>query len=240
VGLVLFNGSPGDVLDVIAKNKVQSAARQGATAPVEVIIPAGLTNLEPTKTSFFQTLNIPTKINKGFVEILKDVIVIRPGDKVGSSEAALLAMLKLNPFFYGLEVLKVYDNGSVYGKDVLSMTEDDKARKFAAGVERVAALSLGLGYPTKASLPHTLMNAFKNAFSISLGTEYEFKALGADELKKAIKEGKALGPAAAPVEAAPTGKGAPAGGKGAPAPKKEEPPPEEEEDAGGAMMNLFD
>jgi len=235
VGLVLFNGSPSDILDVIAKNKVQSPARQGATAPIEVVINAGVTTLEPTKTSFFQTLNIPTKINKGTIEILKDVIVIRPGDKVGSSEAALLAMLKINPFYYGLEVQKVYDNGSVYGKEVLTMTEDDKFAKFAAGVQRVAALSLALGYPTKASFPHLLMDTFKNVLSVSLGTEYTFKALGADELRTAIKEGKAIGGAAAPAPAA-AAKGAPAAAPAAAA-KKEE--PEEEEDAAPAM-DLFD
>ena len=45
-------------------------------------IPAGNTGLEPTKTSFFQTLNINTKITKGTVEILKDEPVIKAGDRV--------------------------------------------------------------------------------------------------------------------------------------------------------------
>ncbi|KAL1544751.1 60S acidic ribosomal protein P0-like [Salvia divinorum] len=44
-------------------------------------------------TSFFQVLNIPTKINKGTVEIITPVELIKKGDKVGSSEAALLAKL---------------------------------------------------------------------------------------------------------------------------------------------------
>jgi hypothetical protein len=46
-------------------------------------------------------LNIPTKINKGTVEIVAPVELVKVGEKVGSSEAALLAKLNIRPFSYG-------------------------------------------------------------------------------------------------------------------------------------------
>ncbi len=51
-----------------------------------------------------QALNIPTKINRGTVEIVSDVALISKGDKVGGSEATLLAKLGIKPFSYGLVV----------------------------------------------------------------------------------------------------------------------------------------
>lgn len=51
-----------------------------------------------------QALNIPTKINKGCVEIISDVALIKTGDKVGGSEATLLAKLGIRPFSYGLVI----------------------------------------------------------------------------------------------------------------------------------------
>jgi ribosomal protein L10 len=54
-----------------------------------------------------QALNIPTKINKGTVEIVSDVALIKTGDKVGGSEATLLAKLGIRPFSYGLIILQV-------------------------------------------------------------------------------------------------------------------------------------
>lgn len=48
-----------------------------------------------------QVLNIPTKINKGTVEIVAPVELVKVGEKVGSSEAALLAKLNIRPFSYG-------------------------------------------------------------------------------------------------------------------------------------------
>jgi large subunit ribosomal protein LP0 len=65
-------------------------------------------------------LNIPTKINKGSVEITADVHLIKTGDKVGASEATLLSKLGIKPFSYGLVILQVYDNGSLYDPKVRS------------------------------------------------------------------------------------------------------------------------
>ena len=60
-----------------------------------------------------QVLNIPTKINKGTVEIVAPVELVKAGDKVGSSEAALLSKLNIRPFSYGLIVEKVRGNGDL-------------------------------------------------------------------------------------------------------------------------------
>lgn len=54
-----------------------------------------------------QALNIPTKINRGTVEIVSDVHLIKEGEKVGGSEATLLSKLGIRPFSYGLVLLKV-------------------------------------------------------------------------------------------------------------------------------------
>ncbi len=54
-----------------------------------------------------QALNIPTKINKGCVEIVNDVHLIKQSEKVGASEATLLAKLGIKPFSYGLVIQKV-------------------------------------------------------------------------------------------------------------------------------------
>ena len=56
-----------------------------------------------------QALAIPTKITKGTIEIIKDVDIIKAGDRVGMSEATLLNMLKISPFSYGLVISKVLE-----------------------------------------------------------------------------------------------------------------------------------
>lgn len=98
------------VRDLLLANKVKAPARAGALAPLDVEVPAQNTGLGPEKTSFFQALNIPTKITKGTIEIIQNVPLITAGDRVGMSEATLLNMLNISPFSYGLIVEQVYDS----------------------------------------------------------------------------------------------------------------------------------
>jgi len=49
-------------------------------------------------------------------------------------------------------VRKVYDSGTVFDVEVLDMNESELTGKFLAGAVILAAVSLGLGVPTKASI----------------------------------------------------------------------------------------
>ncbi|KAB1199026.1 60S acidic ribosomal protein P0 [Morella rubra] len=232
VGLIFTKGDLKEVREEVAKYKVGAPARVGLVAPVDVVVPPGNTGLDPSQTSFFQVLNIPTKINKGTVEIITPVELIKKGDKVGSSEAALLAKLGIRPFSYGLVAVSVYDNGSVFRPEVLDLTEDDLLGKFAAGVSMVTSMSLAVSYPTLAAAPHMFVNAYKNALSIAVVTEYSFPH--AEQVKEFLKDPSKFAVALAPVAAA---ESAAVANDAAKVEEKEE---VEEESDDDMVLNLFD
>ncbi|KAK6929459.1 60S ribosomal protein L10P, insertion domain [Dillenia turbinata] len=232
VGLIFTKGDLKEVSEEVAKYKVGAPARVGLVAPIDVVVPPGNTGLDPSQTSFFQVLNIPTKINKGTVEIITPVELIKKGDKVGSSEAALLAKLGIRPFSYGLIVLSVYDNGSVFSPEVLDLTDEDLIEKFATGVSMATAFALAISYPTIAAAPHMFINAYKNVLAVAVETEYSFPQ--ADKVKEYLADPSKFAVAAAPVAAADSGP-APASAKEEE--KKEEPAEESDEDMG---FSLFD
>jgi len=176
IGLV-FTNDPDlkKIRDICLATKVPAAAKAGIKAPSDVIVPKGITSLEPTKTSFLQALNIASKINRGTIEILQDVHLIKKGDKVGSSESTLLTMLDIRPFEYGLQMVAVYDEGAATDASIIDMSDDVILSKLLVGIGNVASLSMGLHFPSLASFPHVVMNGFKNLLSVALGTEYEFK-----------------------------------------------------------------
>lgn len=174
VGFVLTNGDLKEIRDLIMTFTVPASARSGAIAPVEVVVPPQNTGLGPEKTSFFQALAIPTKIARGAIEITSPVKLLEVGDKVTESAAMLLNMLKISPFTYGLDILTVYDSGSVFDPAILDITEDDIRGRFLGGVQNIAAVSLAIGYPTVASVPHSIANAFKNVMAIAAATDIEF------------------------------------------------------------------
>jgi len=238
IGMVFTNGDLADVRTKLTELKIQAAAKAGSIAPIEVVVPAGNTNMEPTKTSFFQALSIPTKINRGTIEIINDIHLLTVGQKVSLSQAALLQMLGIRPFQYGLKVVTVYDNGAVYPAAVLDLTDDDILKKFFRGVSNVAALSLQIGYPTVVSVPHSVANAYKNLLAISIATDYTFP--GSEKIKQLLSDPAAFAAAQAaaqPVAAATTA--APAAGAGKPAAVEAKKPAAEEEEVDEDMGGLF-
>lgn len=232
VGLIFTNGDLNNIKDICDSNKIQSMARLGNVSQCDVVIPAGNTGLEPTKTQFFQALNINTKITKGTVEIMKDEPILRKGDKVGQSEATLLLMLGIKPFYYGIQLLHIYDNGALYGREVLEMTDDDMLKIFQGGVANVTAVSLATNITTEASIAHVMANAFKECLAVTVGTDYVMESMNGVELREAIISGKGLGGG---------GGGAPAAGAAAPAAAAAAAPVVEEEEEDDDMgMDLFD
>lgn len=236
IAFVFVKGDFVDVRKVITEEKKRAPAKAGALAPWSVDVPPQQTSLGPEKTSFFQALNIPTKITKGTIEILNKVELLKEGQKVGASEATLLNMLNISPFSYGLVIQGVYDQGSVYSPEILDITAEDIAAKFATGVANLTCLSLGMGYPTKASLPHTVVNGFKNVIALCLETEYSIKQ--AEGLLTLLSDPEALAAAQAASAAAagPAASDAPAEEKKEEA-KKEESEEESDDDMG---FGLFD
>jgi len=183
VGFVFTNGDLPKIRDYILANRVPAPARVNATAPNDVTIPAGPTGCDPGQTAFFQVLQIPTKIVKGQIEITSPVNIIKAGDKVGSSEAAILTKLDIRPFSYGLVINNVFDNGSIFSVAVLSIDQAYLASVFSFACSRVAAISLQIGYPTQASLPHSIGNAFKSLIAVTVNCDnYSFDK--ADQYKK--------------------------------------------------------
>merc|ERR1712198_530345 len=133
VGLVFTKLVLSDIRDKIKENRVAAPAKAGAVATVDVWVKAQNTGLGPEKTSFFQALQIPTKISRGTIEIVNDVQLLKEGDKVGASEATLLNMLNISPFTYGLQVQQVYDQGTVFSPKVLDITDEDLMATFQTG-----------------------------------------------------------------------------------------------------------
>jgi len=231
IGFVFTNQDLSSIRDKLLENKVAAPARAGAIAPVDVTIPAQVTSLGPEKTSFFQALQIPTKITRGTIEIINDVHLIKIGDKVGPSEATLLNMLNISPFSYGLIIRQVYDAGSCFEPSILDIKPADLRAKFALGVQRLAAFSLGINIPNQASAPHLILGGFKRLLALAADTDVDFEQ--AKTLKEFLKDPSKFATAAAAPASAPA-----AAGK---APAKEEtkkaPEPDSDDDMGG--LDIF-
>uniref|UniRef100_A0A7S4PLC0 Large ribosomal subunit protein uL10-like insertion domain-containing protein n=1 Tax=Paramoeba aestuarina TaxID=180227 RepID=A0A7S4PLC0_9EUKA len=175
LGFVFTNGDVTSIRNRILENKVGAPARVGSIAPCDVNLPAGPTGLGPEHTSFLQALNIPTMIVRGQIDIKYPVELIKEGEKVSPSQAALLVKLNLNPFKYGLTVPYIYDNGAFFDAKVLD------------------------------SVPNSLSNAHKTILNISVATSHPYNNATKNLIDllnnpEALREAIAAARAAAVVE----------------------------------------
>lgn len=227
------NCSLDDIRDAIKQFRKAAAAKSGQVSAVAMSLPAGPTGMDPSQTSFFQALNIGTKIVKGQIELVSDFPLLKVGDKVSPSTAVLLTKLNIKPFEYGMEVKMVYQDGAVFPAAVLDIKQEILIQKFLTGIANMAAFSREIGIPTEAGLPHMFGNAFRNVAALVSDIDFTFKEV--EEVKKFLEDPEAYA-AANPVAAVAASGG---GGGAAPAAAKEEKKVEEEEEEEDMEFDLF-
>ena len=100
---------------------------------------------------------------------------------------------------------------------------------FVQGVGNIAAVSLEIGYPTVASVPHSIVNGFKNVASVCLEADIDIPEI--QTIKEYLADPSKFAVAAAPAAAGDADKPAEA------EQKKEESEEESDDDMG---FGLFD
>ena len=165
-GMIFTNGDLAEVKKILDSQVREAPARIGSIAPADVTVPAGPTGMDPKQTSFFQALNIQTKIVKGQVEIVNPVKVISTDDKITAGQAALLDKLKIRPFEYKMHIKKVLDGGALYPPAVLNITLDSVREAFAKGAANLTAISLATGYTVSSADQATASQLQRNFYPL--------------------------------------------------------------------------
>lgn len=166
IGLVFVKDNMPECRDIIARFVVPAPARAGVVANADVFVPKGPTGCDPSQTTYFQTMEIPTKISRGQIEIQSDIHLVHKGDRVTAGQADLLQKLNIRPFTYGLAITQVFDNGALYDVDVLSIDDNVVMSAFSFHARDVAAVGHALNRPNTASVYHSVRYAFKTVLSV--------------------------------------------------------------------------
>lgn len=220
VGLIFVKSDLAGAKAVVAKYTVPAPARAGVVANADVVVPPGPTGCDPSQTNYFQTMDVPTKITKGQIEIVREMHLISKGDRVTAGQADLLQKLSIRPFTYGLEILQVFDNGKIFDAAILDISDGDIIAAFTEGARKLAALSFSIGVANAATVPHSIRAAVKHMLSVVVNDGITFTFEAAKEVQAYLADPSAF------VVAGPAG-GADAGDAGAAA---AEPEPESEDE----------
>jgi len=173
--LVFTNQDTSKVTDITSKFLVEKQAKTGAISPIEVTLPAGPTGMDASQIDYFQALKIPTKVVKNQLEIMSATKILTVGQKISMSEINLMKKFNIKPYKHFVQVRKIYLNGKLYGQEILKINDVYLQEKLTKGISNIAALSLRIGVPNKASAVHSIANCFRNLAGLGASTNYTFK-----------------------------------------------------------------
>ena len=164
--------NPFELYSFLKKNKGSAFAKEGVLAPADVIIPAGDTGLPPGPAlSDLKSAGLKVRVQGQTIAISSDCVVAKKGEPFKKEVVVVLSKLDIKPIEIGLNVVAVFENGLVYGSDVLNIDTEEVFNKFATAYRNAFALSLEIGYLTKDTLPFLITKAARAALAVALDAE---------------------------------------------------------------------
>lgn len=187
--MIFTKDNPFTLYKKISKNKSSAPAKAGQTATKDIVVPAGPTPFSPGPIiGELGALKIKAGIEDGKVAIKEDALVVKEGEEISEKIASILTRLGIEPMEIGLNVVAVFEDGSVFTKDVLAIDEDEYMNNIATVARDTFALAMGIGYVTEDTAVPLLQKAFRDAKAVGLTNNIMADDLVPELLAKAERE----------------------------------------------------
>jgi large subunit ribosomal protein L10 len=167
--LIFTNESPFKLFKVLEQTKTPSPIKAGAIAPVDITVQKGPTSFPPGPIlGELQSAGIPAAIDAGKVAIKETKVVCKAGDPVPQKLATMLSKLEIYPLIIGLDLRAAYDEGTIYGPELLAVDEDKYISDIIRAAQSAFNLSVNTAYPTSATMGSILAKAFSEARNLGV------------------------------------------------------------------------
>ena len=180
------NLNPFRLVLLLERSKVRTTAKAGDVAAVDVIVPAGNTGQPPGPIiSQLSTVGLKTRIESGSVWINKDTLVAKKGETISDRLAPILSKLGLKPVEAGLVLKTVYDDGEIINEDQLKLDIKSIKKTFEDAHKNAFYLSINTDYTTSENINFLLQKAHQDAYRLSVNEDIPTKETIIDILRKA-------------------------------------------------------
>ncbi len=195
--LIFTNGNPFKLSRTLNKSKSPAPAKAGQIAPNDIVIHKGPTPFAPGPfIAELSMAGIKSGIEGGKIAVKEDTVVARKGDKIKPKVAEILTRLQINPMEVGLSLAAVYENGIVYTRDILSVSDAEYAERFSKASRWAFNLAMNSHYPTKGTIHLLIGNAQNDAKALGLSRKIFDTGIVELLVGKAYNEMKGLSSAA--------------------------------------------
>jgi large subunit ribosomal protein L10 len=167
-GVLVLSKLPAfKLFKLFKQNKSKSAAKPGAIAPFDLVVPAGETNLAPGPVlTELKQAKIEAKIKGTKVVIAKDAVVAKKGDAISDAVSKILLKLGIEPMDAGVEVKAVWDDGLLYEGKVLDVDEAMLVARLQQAHSQAVNLAVFAEILNEITVPIVIAKAAREAMAI--------------------------------------------------------------------------
>jgi len=170
--LIFSNITPFKLFKTFKKNKSKGYAKPNDIAPEDIIIPAGPTTLlAGPAIGELQRVKIPALVKEGKIHVREDYVVAKKGQVISNQIANVLKKLDIQPMDIGIDILGLWENGIVYGKDILDIDENQYIQNIKNAYTYALNMCVNTSYPTKESIKILLQKAFMNGKNLGVNAK---------------------------------------------------------------------
>lgn len=191
--LLFAKENPFSLYKILQKNKSMAPAKAGQIAPKDIVVPAGPTSFAPGPIiGELGQAGIKAGIEGGKVVIKQDSVAVKAGQPIKANVAAILTRLGIEPMEIGLDLVAAYEQGTIYGKDILAVDEAAFIAKVTLAATWAFNLAMDVAFPTKVTTTLLVGRAFNDAKALAVSQGILADKVIPDVLAKAHREMQAV------------------------------------------------
>jgi len=191
--MIFTKENPFTLYKKLEQNKSSAPAKAGQKPNKDIVVPAGPTPFSPGPIiGELGQLRIKTGIEDGKVAIKETVTVVKDGEEISPNVASILSRLGIEPMEIGLDLVAVYEDGSIFTKDVLAIDETEFINKITMATNEALSLALGIAYATADTINTLIQKAYNDAKAVGIAQDILADDLVSELISKAETETLAL------------------------------------------------
>ncbi|MAG47206.1 50S ribosomal protein L10 [archaeon] len=191
--LIFTDDDPFKLYNFIKKNKSNTFAKPGQIAPYDISVEPGPTPFPPGPIiGELGQAGIIATVEDGKVTIKKESKLVSEGEEINAKVADVLVKLGVEPIEIGLNIVAVYEDGTVYSRDILNVDEEEYINNIKLAQQQAFNLSCNIGYVTEDNIELLIKKGVIEAKTLAEKQNIYTSDNAKDELKKAETEVKVL------------------------------------------------
>ena len=191
--LIFTKENPFKLSRTLQRNKSPAPAKAGQTAPRDIVVNKGPTPFAPGPIiGELAMVGIKSGVEGGKVAVKEDTVVAKAGEKIKPKVAEILTRLGVQPMEVGLDLVAVYENGIIYGREILSVDEKEYLSRLNNAARWAFNLAIEAGYTTKDTIQVLLGKAHNDAKNLGVSQNILEKGIIESLLGKADRQMKSV------------------------------------------------